>query len=109
MSNPSHPARSPARSPGRSMREADAAGAQRDIESLQAELRATHTGLGARLLRRPHASNGLQTWMEIYARPTDPRGVDEMLQAEIEARAVNHGKHLEGPRHVEVFVGLSKA
>jgi hypothetical protein len=91
------------------VREAEAAAAQRDIESLQAELRAIHVGLDARLLRRPEANDGLLTWMEIYARPTDPRGVDEMLQAEIEARAVNHGKHLEWPRHVEVFVGLPKA
>jgi len=90
------------------VREAEAAAAQRDIESLQAELRAGHVGLDARLLRRPDASNGLQTWMEIYARPTDPLGVDEKLQAEIEARAVNRGKHLEGPRHVEVFVDVPK-
>ena len=89
--------------------EAAAAAAQRDIEALQAELRRVHAGLDARLLRRPDASNGLQTWMEIYARPTHPRGVDEALQAAIEARAEAHRRHLEGPRHVEVFIDLARA
>jgi len=87
--------------------EAEAAAAQRDIESLQAELRGAHAGLEARLLRRPAASNGVQTWMEIYQRPGHALGIDESLQADIEARAARRARHFEGPRHVEVFVGMA--
>jgi len=91
------------------VREADAAAAQRDIESLHAELRRGYAGLEARLLRRPESSDGLQTWMAIYARPTHPQGVDESVQADIEARAGQRAVHVDGPRHVEVFVGLPQA
>ena len=91
------------------VREADAAAAQRDIERLHDELRAAHAGLQVRLLRRPNASDGLQTWMETYARPADPRGVDETLQADIERCAERHRAHLEGPRHVEVFVAITRS
>jgi len=89
------------------VREADAAEAQRDIEQLHDELRAAHPGLQVRLLRRPHASDGLQTWMETYAQAGHPRGVDEALQADIERRAERYRAHVEGPRHVEVFVALA--
>jgi len=87
--------------------EAKAVAAQRGIEALQAELRAAHAGLEARLLRRPEASNGVQTWMEIYRRPGHALGIDEVLQTDIEARAARHAPHFEGVRHVEVFVGMA--
>ena len=90
------------------VRTADAAAARRDIEALQEGLRATHAGLEARLLRRPQASDGLETWMEVYARPSDAAGVSEALQADIEARAAGCRTHLEGPRHVEVFVTVER-
>jgi hypothetical protein len=88
------------------VRESAAAAARRDVAALQAALRAAHPGLEARLLHRPESSAGLQTWMEIYARPAQPGGVSVEVQADIEARAAQHATHLEGTRHVEVFVGV---
>ena len=79
--------------------------AAHDVAVLHAELRAAWPGLDARLLRRPEASRGQQTWMETYARPSD--GVDAALQVDIEARAARLLTHLAGPRHVEVFVACA--
>jgi hypothetical protein len=75
--------------------------------ALQAELRARHPGLQARLLRRPEAVNGLHTWMETYAAPS---GISDSLQGEIET--VAHAKLAPltaGARHTESFVESSFA
>jgi hypothetical protein len=87
----------------------DVTAARRDIAALQAALRAAHPGLLTRLLRRPDAQDGVETWMEVYTRPASAAGVDLGMQADIEARAAAHCAHLEGPRHVEVFVALDPA
>ena len=78
------------------------------VQRLQRDLRARHPGLIARLLRRPDAADGVQTWMETYA--LDParaaHGIDAALQADIEAHAGALQPLLGGPRHVEVFIAL---
>ena len=89
------------------VREADADAARAAVLGLQARLRARHPELRARLLRRPGAIDGRQTWMETYA--VDPRhapgGVDVELQAAIEAEAAAVLQPwLDGPRHTEVFI-----
>ena len=76
-----------------------------EVATLHAELRAAWPGLDARLLRRPEASAGQQTWMEIYTRA--PAGVDPALQADIEARAARVLTCVAGPRHVEVFLACA--
>lgn len=62
-----------------------------------------HPALRVRLLHRDQAP--LDTWMEIFS--TDPQraphGIDEALQAEIEAEATALLPWIEGGRHVEVF------
>jgi len=76
--------------------------------SLQAELRARHPGLQARLLRRPEAADGLHTWMETYAAPSSTHGISESLRGEIESAA--HAKLaslISGPRHTESFIACA--
>jgi hypothetical protein len=79
--------------------------AAREVATLHTELRASWPGLDARLLRRPDASGGQQTWMEVYTR--SPAGVDAALQAEIEAHAARRLTHVAGARHVEVFLACA--
>ena len=54
----------------------------------------------ARLLRRPHSQDGLQTWMEVYP------DVPESFAASLEAAAstAGFGNLVHGPRRVEVFM-----
>ena len=84
----------------------DASVAQALVAQFQQRLRALHPALTARLLQRPDAIDGVQTWMETYA--TDaalaPGGVGVELQAAIEAQAGVLLPLLAGPRHTEVFV-----
>jgi len=88
---------------------ADSAAAEDEVRSLQADLRAVIPGLAARLLRRPDQTDGRQTWMEIYS--IEPAiaadGVNPSLQAIIEARAAERLTHIEGSRHVEVFLACA--
>ena len=76
------------------------------VRGLQARLTAQHPGLIARLLRRPEAADGLQTWMETYAIDPGhaPAGVGLELQAAIETQAIALLPLLDGPRHTEGFV-----
>jgi len=67
------------------------------------QLRLEEPGLSVELLRRPQTHDGQQTWMEVYRHPS---GVDAMLQARIEARALAQLGHLALQRHAEVFVPL---
>ena len=87
----------------------DAATVQAAVEGFHAQLHARHPTLIARLLRRPGAVDGWQTWMETYA--TDPMrapaGITPELQADIEAQARVLLPMLDGPRHTEVFVAVS--
>ena len=88
------------------VRETDAHAARAAVLGFQDRLRVRHPELSARLLRRPGAIDGRETWMETYA--ADPRqglgGVDVELQAAIEAEAAAVLQPwLDGPRHTEVF------
>ena len=85
---------------------ASAQGARAAVEALQAALREAHPGLEARLLRRrgdgPDAS--VETWMETYARPAAPDGVDAALQRAIEEGAATVlAAWVDCARHVEAF------
>lgn len=82
---------------------AHAASARERVQQLQRDLQARHPGLQARLLRRPGEAAGLQTWMEIYARPTLAGGVSTALERDIEQAAEALAPLLDGPRHCEVF------
>ena len=77
------------------------------VRAAQAALRAGHPGLVARLLRRCDAADPAlpETWMETYAWPASPQGIDEKLQAAIEAGAAPLLALIDGMRHVEAFAG----
>jgi hypothetical protein len=85
------------------------ASAQAAVRAAQAALRVEHPGLVARLLRRDDdaaADPALpETWMETYAWPASPQGIDEKLQAAIEAGAAPLLALIDGMRHVEAFAG----
>ena len=89
--------------------ERDAVEAEADAVRLQAALRTKTPGLLTRLLRRPVASDGFTTWMEVYAMDAvvEPAGVGASLQADIEREAERHLTRIAGPRHVEVFVACA--
>ena len=82
-----------------------AARVQASVREFQARLIAAHPGLAARLMCRPVAVDGVDTWMETYSMdPThSPRGVEAALEREIERQAAGLAPLLIGPRHVEVF------
>lgn len=80
---------------------ADAVAAAAAVRHLQSRLRQTWPGLQAQWLRRPEEKDGMQTWMEIYARPG---GITAEVQAHIEEEARALAPWCRGPRHVEVFV-----
>lgn len=74
------------------------------VTSLHAQLRREDPALALRLLRRPEAPDGVQTWMEVHARPG---GVTDAQGDTIERRAaVALAGLLDGPRHVERFMPL---
>ena len=89
--------------------EDDAVAAEADAKRLQSALRAKTPGLLTRLLRRPVASDGRSTWMEVYAMDAavEPAGVSASLQADIEREAARQLSRIEGARHVEVFVACA--
>ena len=85
---------------------ASAQGARAAVEALQAALREAHPGLEARLLRRrgDGPAGGVETWMETYARPASPDGVDAALQRAIEEGAATAlTAWVDGARHGEAF------
>lgn len=88
------------------VRLADSAAVEATIRAVQDRLRARHPGLIARLLHRPEAEDGLQTWMEIYAAdPAQaPMGVATHWQVSIETEAAALLPLLAGPRRTEVFI-----
>jgi hypothetical protein len=88
------------------VRSLQAPAAREAVLALQAALRQQHPQLRARLLRRPEEHDGQQTWMEGYSTDPkrDPAGIDETVQADIEARAAVLSRFVQGERHVEVFI-----
>ena len=81
-------------------------GARSAVDALQAALRVAHPGLQARLLRRRDdgPAGDFETWMETYARPAVPGGVDAALQRMIEeGAAAALAAWVDGPRHGEAF------
>ncbi|MET0265336.1 MAG: DUF4936 family protein [Duganella sp.] len=84
------------------VREADTASLQAAVVQLQTALAASH-GVKAQLKRRPGASDGLQTWMEVYAGV--PADFQAVLDAEVEQAGLSSS--IAGVRHTEVFVDVS--
>ena len=84
----------------------DAPASQRAVTAFQGDLQACYPWLRARLLRRPQATDGQETWMETYS--ADPAmnstGVTPEIAARIEQAAAVLAPFLRGARHTEVFV-----
>lgn len=82
--------------------EANAAALQARVTAMQAGL-APHCGGAPGLKRRPEASAGLHTWMEVYP------AVDADFTVTLDAAARHAGLAAlaAGPRHSEVFMDLS--
>ncbi len=83
---------------------AEAATALPQIERMFDDLRRSHEGLHARLLRRAQSGASEQTWMEVY---THPGGITPELHAAIEAAAGRVPGARPGTRHAEVFEPLA--
>ena len=81
------------------------------VSTFQAELRRRFPGLSTRLLRRPQALDGTQTWMEVYAVDAlkNAGGITVEIEREIAAVALALAPCMEGGRHVEAFVPLFQA
>ncbi|MES2185303.1 MAG: DUF4936 family protein [Pseudomonadota bacterium] len=72
------------------------------VRAFQQQLRQSHAGLEAELLRRPGAAaDGRETWMEVYRHP---QGVDDAAMEAIGGLAEALG--LPMPRASEVFTPL---
>ena len=88
---------------------ADAPAAQAAVAVFQAGLLARYPWLRARLLRRPNATDGHETWMETYA--ADPAlnstGITPEVTAQIEQAAAVLAPFLRGVRHTEVFLACA--
>jgi hypothetical protein len=86
-----------------------AARVQAGVREFQARLAQAHPGLVARLMCRPVAVDGVDTWMETYSMdPTHSAlGVEPALEREIEQQAACLAPLLIGPRHVEVFTACA--
>jgi len=88
---------------------ADAPAAQRAVAAFQSALQARYPWLRTRLLRRPQATDGQETWMEIYA--ADPAmnstGITPEVAAQIEQAAAVLAPFLRSARHTEVFLACA--
>ena len=71
------------------------------VHAMQSRLLAA-TGVAGQLKRRPEASDGMQTWMEIYL-ATGP-SFDAALADALEQAAVL--EQIDGKRHTEVFMDV---
>lgn len=70
---------------------------------LAPRVRAMQAALGSgQLKRRPGASDGVQTWMEVY--PDAPAGFDTALALAVSQAALP--ELIAGERHTEVFMDL---
>nr|WP_315219494.1 DUF4936 family protein [uncultured Duganella sp.] len=83
------------------VKEADTASLQAAVVSMQAELSRLH-GVACQLKRRPEASDGLQTWMEVYT--ATPAGFAATLSGAVERAGLS--AWTSGARHTEVFTDL---
>lgn len=72
------------------------------VPPMQARLAAEH-GITTQLKRRPEASDGLHTWMEVYA--AAPDNFAELLSDAVE-RAGFADLH-SGQRHTEIFMDVT--
>jgi len=82
------------------------AAARAAVLAAQTALVHNHAGLAARLLRRAGGErDDGETWMETYARPTHPAGIDAALEAAIECSvgAAVAAHLVDGRRHIETF------
>jgi hypothetical protein len=83
------------------VREADAPALHGKVRAMQAALADQH-GVAGQLKRRPQASDGLQTWMEVYA-ATEPGFLDALDAA---ASQAGLSTYIDGARHAEVFTDV---
>jgi hypothetical protein len=83
------------------VREQHAAALMPRVRAMQATLAERH-GVAGQLKRRPEATDGLQTWREIY--PATGAGFEAALDAAVRDAALP--ELIEGPRHTEVFTDL---
>lgn len=83
------------------VRSEDAARLAPLVHALQGRL-AQDEGVSAQLKRRPHDSDGLQTWMEVY--PGVPGGFDAVVARAFDGAGI--APMLAGPRRTEVFTDL---
>jgi Domain of unknown function (DUF4936) len=76
------------------------------VRLVQSRLRERYPALEARVMRRPEALGGEETWMETYAVAAAQAsgGVTQAMQREIEAEAEALRPMIAGARHAEVFV-----
>lgn len=72
------------------------------VRAMQARLLAAY-GVAGQLKRRPAASGGQQTWMEIY--PAAGPGFDAALAAAVQEAALS--EQIDGERHTEVFMDVT--
>jgi hypothetical protein len=72
------------------------------VQAMQLDL-AARTGIQGKLKRRLHASDGLQTWMEVYL-ATGP-GFDALLFDAVETAMLSAS--IDGERHTEAFMDIS--
>lgn len=82
------------------VRSADAAVLAPLVRAMQAQL--ARAGAAVQLKHRPQASDGLQTWMEVYPGADD--GFDSVVEAA--ARAAGLDAYTQGPRRSEIFMDL---
>lgn len=81
--------------------ERNAAGLAPRVQALQARLASGH-GVAGQLKRRPGASDGLQTWMEVY--PACDDGFATLLATAVADAALD--ALIDGPRHTEIFTDI---
>ncbi|MEO8059045.1 MAG: DUF4936 family protein [Burkholderiales bacterium] len=87
----------------------DSPAALRAVMRFQGDLRSRHPWLRTRLLQRPQADDGLETWMETYS--ADPAmnstGITPEVAAQIEQAAAVLVPFLRGARHTELFLACA--
>ena len=83
------------------VKDADAAPLQAAVVAMQSSL-AQRFGVTGQLKRRPEASDGKQTWMEVYA--ATPAGFAAALDNAVDQAGLS--AWIAGPRHTEVFTDL---